>query len=137
MRRPSQLLLILALTTLTVACGTTAPPPSSAGNPVTPTDRRVVTAQPTPTVREDATALPSIGDTATYESVLIRVEGLTCAYACPKEVRYQLEAVPGVVSCSVDFTSKTASCRVMPGTNPKTVLAGLRTPYSGSLIARR
>lgn len=149
MSRPlASRLLVVALAIACTACagsGHSAPPsdhlqPAHRGpQPSAPAPepaRPAVAAQPRPTApsRGDALGLPTIGDDARYESVVVKVEGMTCAFACPKEVRYQLEAVPGVVSCSVDFTSKTASCRVMPGTDPKSVVAGLRDPYSGAVL---
>ena len=45
----------------------------------------------------------SIESTATY-----RVNGMMCAFNCPKKVNESLKGVEGIKSCKVDFESKTA-----------------------------
>ena len=42
--------------------------------------------------------------TATY-----RVEGMMCGVNCPQKVNNSLDGVEGIKSCSVDFSSKTAT----------------------------
>jgi copper chaperone CopZ len=48
-------------------------------------------------------------------------------------VRDQLNAVDGVVSAEVDFSSKTATVTVEKGTDPVKVASGLSGQYSGTV----
>jgi len=77
---------------------------------------------------------PADAPQGTLAEVKVAVYGMSCPIRCPEEVKDQLRAVPGVRSVTVDFEDKSATCRVVPGTETAAVVAGLHDPYSGALL---
>ena len=78
-----------------------------------------------------ACASGSSGTAPSDGTVMLKVSGMSCPIRCPREVKEQLEAVPGVREARIDYPAKQAACDVEPGTAPADVAAGLKTPYSG------
>ena len=96
-----------------------------AGCPSTPPDA------PSGSSTDDGGAAQSPpSDPDATEDVVLRITGMTCPVICPKEVRQMLAEAPGVVRVSVDWEERSATCTVRAGTDPQTLLASLRSPYT-------
>ena len=70
-----------------------------------------------------------------YLTFTIKVTGMTCPFSCVREVREQLKAVPGVLHVEIDWDASRAIVDVQPGTDPATLVEGLKAPYAGRLLA--
>lgn len=66
--------------------------------------------------------------------VLLDVRGMTCPIRCVREIKEQIEVVTGVQSIYVDYDAKTAVIRVDAGTDPNTLAAAVRPPYSAHVL---
>jgi copper chaperone CopZ len=69
-----------------------------------------------------------------YETLRIKVSGMTCPFKCVREVKEMLRAVPGVLHVTVDYDEREADVDVTPGTDPQSVVRGLTGGYTGRLI---
>ena len=100
------------------------------GAPIVPTPESapVVTSAPA------SPAGPAVDDVKNYVTYHVKVTGMTCPIRCIREVRDQLTAVTGVLHVEIDFDAKEAIVDVRPGTDPDTLVGGLRSPYAGRLV---
>ena len=81
---------------------------------------------------EELRPLPA--DPDAVESVTLSITGMTCAVICPREVRRMLLSAPGVLRVRIDWEEREASCTVMRGTDPQTLLEALRSPYAARVV---
>jgi len=72
-------------------------------------------------------------DARTYETVTIRVAGMTCPIRCVREVKEALQAAPGVLDVFIDYDRREARVNVRPGTDPESLLEALKPKYTGRL----
>ena len=130
---PFALTVVLACAAAACAVPQASAPSSSASPaPAEP----VAAAEPLPQAPA-APPAPAFVKTETprnYETIHIKVTGMTCPIRCPREVRDQLMAVPGVLFVTVDTDDREAIVDIVPGTNPELVLGGLHKPYAGRLM---
>ena len=66
--------------------------------------------------------------------VLLDVRGMTCPIKCVRDIKEQIQAVPGVSTVYVDFDAKTAVVRVDAGTDPQSLAMAVRPPYSAHVL---
>lgn len=129
---------ILALAALAVsACGTPGAPPSTPSPAEQPAVVETMPApppDPPPPAAPPAPVWTKTESPRNYETVRLKVTGMTCPIRCPREVKEQLLAVPGVLHVVIDTDDRAAIVDVVPGTNPELVLGGLKAPYAGRLM---
>ena len=125
---PALLVVALAL----VACKTEgeerpipadAPPPYRSGQYRTSQEPNL----PTRPAQEPVAA-------ADVRRVLLDVRGMTCPIKCVRDIKEQIQAVHGVSTVYVDFDAKTAVVRVDAGTDPASLAAAVRPPYSAHVL---
>ena len=95
-----------------------------------------VVAQPDPAPAPVQPAAPPAApqNPRNYVTYTVKVTGMTCPIRCAKEVRDQLLAVPGVLHVDIDQDERKAMVDVVPGTDPETIVHGLKSPYAGRLL---
>src|SRR5262245_12766922 len=123
-RRPRVSVLLVAA--LLAACASTqntgpgngqtpqvAPPPTASGPAVPPA--------PAPQAPNPVAEIPRSEWPPNYETLHIKVSGMTCPFKCVREVKEMLRAVPGVLHVTVDYDEREADVDVVPGTDPQSV----------------
>lgn len=107
------------------------PPPADGDPAVVAAAAPANVERPGPAVPPQATTAPAERN---YQTIRIKVSGMTCPIRCVREVTEQLQAVTGVLHVTIDHDRREAIVDVAPGTDPESVLAGLRAPYAGRLL---
>ena len=64
--------------------------------------------------KPDTNATSAVDTTDATTQLVMSVEGMQCAVACPPAVRDALKSVDGVAEVKVDFETKTATVNVNP-----------------------
>jgi copper chaperone CopZ len=139
-----RLLATLALLGALGACSTTPEDGSGAPREIPDLPERKPAPDPPSPKTEPAAAAPAPANPyaglpesewpANYQTVHIKVFGMTCAIRCVREVKEMLQAVPGVLHVRIEYDEKEAIVDVTPGTDPETVLHGLKGSYTGRLL---
>ena len=120
-------------------------PNGSTGRGRAPVERRWTAGQPAPPYRSGAyrtSQQPNLPErpktdpvpAADVRRVLLDVRGMTCPIKCVRDIKEQIQAVPGVSTVYVDFDAKTAVVRVDAGTDPESLAAAVRPPYSAHVL---
>lgn len=69
-----------------------------------------------------------------YVTYIVKVTGMTCPFKCVREVKEQILAVDGVLDLQIDYDHSKVTVNVRPGTDPESLVAGLKAPYAGRLL---
>lgn len=82
-------------------------------------------------------AIEKAGYSVPEQTVLLDVEGMTCA-SCVRRVEKAIGAVPGVVSASVNLATSQASVTALSGVNPADLAAAItRAGYEAKAVTDR
>ncbi|MCE9636217.1 MAG: cation transporter [Planctomycetes bacterium] len=103
--------------------------------PSTPSDTQPTSSTPDPLPPRPVVPPQASGENAkNYLTYIVKVTGMTCPFKCVREVKEQLLAVEGVLDVQIDYDHAKVTVNVRPGTDPETLVAGLKTPYAGRLL---
>lgn len=143
-RSPPRLAVAALLAAALTACasqssGAGASTSNGAGqpsSPASPAAEQAPDAPPAapPQIPNPYAEVPKTEWPANYQTLQIKVSGMGCPIRCVREVKEMLSAVPGVLHVTVDYDEREVAVDVVPGTDPESVLRGLKGPYSGRLM---
>lgn len=106
-----------------------------AAEPTPPSDTQPAPSVPDPLPPRPVVPPQASGENAkNYLTYVVKVTGMTCPFKCVREVKEQILAVEGVLDVQIDYDHSKVTVNVRPGTDPETLVQGLKSPYAGRLL---